>query len=1152
MNCRTMVRSLFWLLMLTISGSGPFRVQASVFNDREFAPQEGLVAAVEKPLRAELCLNGRWQFQPEAVPLGYVRDRGAPPVLPMPSASGWEKTPIKIPSPWNVNTWGGGRDVGVGTAHPYWPGSVAFPSYPASWDGVEMGWLRRTFRVPAGWTGRRLVLHFEAVAGECQVRVNGRAVGSHFDSYTPFACDITSCVRPGQDNELLVGVRRRHLFDKTDTRYPHARAPYALGSNTDSLGGIWQDVFLLALPAAHVSNTFIKPLVDQDRLDVDLMLSNTTAQAKRISVSAAVAPWIDLAGTRVVEAPEPHWKLAPAVLTLPAQAVTVPAGATVHVTLSVPVKGRLKLWSPSAPNLNGLLVSLVEAGRPIDLRYTRFGWRQLTLRGRDLLLNGHPISLTGDLVHPFGAFVMSRRYPWAWYRMVKDFGGNAVRLHAQPMPGFYLDLADEMGVMVLDETALFGSSLMLSFAEPAAWDRFAAHYDALILRDRNHPSVFGWSVGNELFAIFQYNKVPKPETDRWYVQLGELALRARTLDPTRPWISCDGDEDLRGILPVWSRHLGHGLHLDAIPEIDKPRMVGESGGTYYALPPLLAPFNGDRAFESYTGRNEALAIDLYQNVVQMARPKLAFFSASEMVWFGLEPLPYGYHDFTRLPAAEDGIVFTAPYREGKPGWQVERIPPYAATLNPGWDPSLPLYRPLPLFDAMKAALAPGGPSPSPWDHMPAPVIRPAPSAPTLTTVAFCGAHDGALCGFLQRCGVPLDVPLQAGSAPTAAKLLLIDADSLTAADIVPVKRQIEAVLGQGGTALIALGGGKEALPAVSALLPAPITLTVRQATMLVPKSPDLWTRSLAPADLYFAEDAAGSRILLRGLTGPFVAQSRTLLEASNSDWSLFEAGEAVKTGALMLYEQMEKPAGAALVVQEQGKGRLAVTTLRTTAASPTQIAFWRKLLLNMGVQLGTPHAANADPAFEGDALTHALSIGRFGAATPEAALAQDFLGAGAVPPAAGTTAGGLTWQLVSSPSKDRFQFPELQQGGPERAYAVYFSFWIRSPQALDDLLGGGPDAPRLGMRCFASAGCRLFLNGKELPPAQRAPADYRTLSAFESLPLRKGWNHVLIQAAADRLQGDQPGTLAVRLFSSSDAFLHDLESAIALPPMKAP
>jgi beta-galactosidase len=98
---------------------------------RDFAALDGIVKPGEQPFRQELCLNGTWQFQPVTVPPGYLRDQGVPPELPLPSGS-WESVLIKIPSPWNVNTWGTGRNVGTGTPHPYWPDSVCFPSYPAS------------------------------------------------------------------------------------------------------------------------------------------------------------------------------------------------------------------------------------------------------------------------------------------------------------------------------------------------------------------------------------------------------------------------------------------------------------------------------------------------------------------------------------------------------------------------------------------------------------------------------------------------------------------------------------------------------------------------------------------------------------------------------------------------------------------------------------------------------------------------------------------------------------------------------------------------------------------------------------------------------------------------------------------------------------
>lgn len=223
------------LLAFCIGGSA----FAGVTFPRAFAPEEGWIKPMEQPYRQELCLNGRWQFQPLPVPRDWKRDTGTAPELPEPVTDKWEPTLIKVPSPWNVNTWGAGRNVGAGTAHPYWPSSVYYPSYPARWDGVEMGWLRRTFRVPAAWGDRRIVLHFEAVGGDAQVFVNGQKAGGHFDRFLPFELDVTDFVKRDVDNELLVGVRSMRLFDQRSATYKHMRTPYPPGSNTDNLTGIW-------------------------------------------------------------------------------------------------------------------------------------------------------------------------------------------------------------------------------------------------------------------------------------------------------------------------------------------------------------------------------------------------------------------------------------------------------------------------------------------------------------------------------------------------------------------------------------------------------------------------------------------------------------------------------------------------------------------------------------------------------------------------------------------------------------------------------------------------------------------------------------------------------------------------------------------------
>jgi beta-galactosidase len=1014
--------------------------------------------------------------------------------------------------------------------------------------------------VPRNWEDSRLLLHFEAVAGECQVWVNGRRAGGHFDSWLPFDLDVTSLVRWSGPNELLVGVRALSLFEKRSARYPKMRAPFPCGSSTERLAGIWGDVYLLGVPTVRVRDVFAKPRVGRDTLELNVTVANDTGRAQRVDVDAEVRPWVNLAPK---DAPAmPRYRLGGRVLGLAPGRVTVPARGEAVLTLRAPVRGRLKPWSPGAPDLYAALVSLSlqdpreagggprpasvslatgggRQGRRVDLRLERFGWREFRLRGRELLLNGRPLQLTGDLLHPFGPFVLSRSYAWAWYRAIQGFGGNAVRLHGQVHPRHYLELADEMGLVVLDETSLFGSSVALNFEEPVAWRRFEAHYDGLVLRDRNHPSVLGWSFGNELFAIFDLNEVTKEDADRWYAQLARLGLRARKLDDTRDWISCDGDEDLRGTLPVWSKHFGHGTPLDRLPSIDKPLMVGESGGSYYARPGQLAQFNGERAYESYAGRNEALGIDLYDNVTRMAGPRLAYFSASETCWFGLEHLPLGYRDFSRLPTEADGVFLTRPYREGQPGIQPERIPPYVCTLNPGWDAAVPLYKPLAMYEAEKAALA--RPGPLPWKPSAPPMAAPTASAPPiLDRAAFVGDLGAELGRQLTALGAPLGEPAAKGS-----ELTVVDAESLNGAQTALARQSLERVRAQGGTLVLMVGPGDASRAALEALLPGQVVLTERAATALVPDRAHPWAAGLTLPDLYFAEDGANRFILRAGLGGPLVERGRAVLRASDTDWSLFNnAPEEAKCGAVVLYEHLLKPSGAALVAVPWGKGTLGLCSLDYRVRTKSADALWRKLLANLGLKLREPERT-FEPALEGDTLVKALSVGRFGAANLDAALATDFVGEATVQPARGSRSGGLVWEAVACPSRDRFMLNELGQEGPQEAFATYFSFRIHSPRALDDLLAGGPDAPRFGLHCYVADRVRLFLNGREMTPGQPQQADYRSLYTFDALPLKRGWNHLLLKVASQHLSGETPGTLAVRAFSSSDAFLRELDSAVA-------
>ena len=325
------------------------------------------------------------------------------------------------------------------------------------------------------------------------------------------------------------------------------------------------------------------------------------------------------------------------------------------------------------------------------------------MRGSQVLLNGKPIVMRGDSWHFLGIPQMSRRYAEAWYRAMRDAGLNAVRLHAEPYPDFYLDVADEMGILVLDESAMWASDGGPKLDDPAYWQDSKRHLSELILRDRNHPSVFGWSVSNEIMPVVRnvfHN--PPGMADTLLKYDSEWVAICRRLDPTREWISADGEDDGGGRFPVYIVHYGGVDAMDRAQKSGKPWGVGEAGNAYYGTPEQVAQTNGARAYESFLGRMEGVAASSYRSLVQQRQRNAIYQSVFNMVWYGLRPLPLGLSDTTRPPTPEDGVYFTH-FKEGEPGVQPERLGPYSTTLNPGYDPRLPLYRTWPLFDAIHDA-----------------------------------------------------------------------------------------------------------------------------------------------------------------------------------------------------------------------------------------------------------------------------------------------------------------------------------------------------------------------------------------------------------------------------------------------------------------
>ncbi|MCU0786868.1 MAG: hypothetical protein MUC91_01550, partial [Verrucomicrobia bacterium] len=1012
---------------------------AGVVFDRVFSPLEGMVSLPEQPFRQEMCLNGFWQFQPAEIPHDWKSGTGVPPGLALPQADDWERIPIKIPSPWNVNAighdpLGGGMD------------GRTYPSYPEAWNNVRMGWLRKSVTIPAEWEGQRVYLHLEAVAGDCRILVNAREIGFHFDVALPGQFDITHAVKWGRENEILLGIRDHRLYAEKGTC---GTLTYPTGSFwlMEAIG-VWQDVFLLAKPPVQVSDIFVQSWLEKDLLVVDVELANHSPHAQAVELQFPVFEWrnhADLSKQNRREAPESAWSLGGEAMRLSAGTVTLEPGEGKTLRLQGAAQGRLKTWEPwnrGTPHLYMGTARIRANGQLVDVRAQRFGWREVKLENGDFYLNGEPVKLMHDFWHFTGVANMSRRYAWSWYTLAMDAHVNYIRPHAMPFPRYFYDLADEMGMLIMDETGVFASHCDLNYDSEDLWTRSAEHVKRLVRRDRNHPSILGWSVANEVWCVLRSRADPAYQ-EKVYDQIEELRNVARSLDPTRQWIQSDGDKDLNGRLDVWTIHCGS-EHNDQIPP-DKLWGVTEGGSAYFGKPDYYKTFAGDRVYRSFNDRLDALGRECYHLIRTLREQDADICSAVNLVWHGLKPLPLGLDDVSKRQIPLTDGVFFGPYQEGQPGVQPERIPPFSTTVNPGYDPGIPLCDPNPLYLALQASMHPAGPQACEWDHFEtSPALPDAPViADPVDQVCFAGSRSGMIYENLVAMGVPfIQAPLE------KPEFMIIDVSSIEAAALDAASETANRVVAEGGTVLlVGLSPATESI--ANQLLPQNVVCREDAASSLVPNGEDARTACLSYEELYFAESYMNKIITRSSLGGEFVRRGHVLLSRNDTEWLRWLNGPEYSKTISIVRSELENTQTPVLVELKQGKGAYLASTLEMARIGGEHVALYRQLLANLGVRL----AENADltiSAFDGPALVRALTLGRFGAGTLQAAMDQAFIEEASLQPVENEQTAGQTWTVASN-AGDRFVFRELRQSGPEARYATYFSYWVYSPIDLGDL-----------------------------------------------------------------------------------------------------
>lgn len=398
-------------------------------------------------------------------------------------------------------------------------------------------WYRRAVSIPADWKDRHVFLRFEGVKFVSEVYVDGKKVGGHMGGFEPWEVDLTADCQPGQEHQLTLRVRDfTGLIDQEIDPSKLQRGMRFVSLAKDSLmapvgsqysrGGIWQSVSMLARRDVYAEDVFIRPSLRGHDLAADVTLRNLGPRAQLVRLSVAVE-----GGPALGE-----------------QEVSVPAGESRVVTLKQ-AWANPRLWGPEDPHLYQLVTRVDGTDGEMDRVATRFGFREFWTDGPDLVLNGTPMKFLATAGHPRGTVDPAGAKAEAidFYQRIREAGCVAMRLHANIWPRQWYEAADELGMPLIMESALFCWSDSYALSREAFWQNYHEHLRAIVRSHRNHPSIVMTSLENEILHC-RGDRVPETEH-----RLAEAGRIVKALDPTRP-ILYDADADPEGVADVVNLH----------------------------------------------------------------------------------------------------------------------------------------------------------------------------------------------------------------------------------------------------------------------------------------------------------------------------------------------------------------------------------------------------------------------------------------------------------------------------------------------------------------------------------------------------------------------------------------------------------------------
>ncbi|MBD2722146.1 glycoside hydrolase family 2 TIM barrel-domain containing protein [Hymenobacter armeniacus] len=420
-----------------------------------------------------MSLNGLWDFnfaiKPADAPKEFYKSR----------VSGWKQ--LAVPSNWEMN----GYDLPIykSAKYPFRP--VNPPFVPQDYNGV--GSYQRTFTVPAGWQNQNVTLHFGGVSSAFKVWVNGKFLGYGEDSCLPSEFNVTPYVQAGE-NVVSVQVMRwsdgSYLEDQDHWR----------------LSGIFREVMLLAEPKLRIADFHWQAKLDKQYKDAVLSirprLENLTGN-NDISGYQVKAQLFDQRGAAVL--PQPLQRTAESIINEPYPRLDNAKFGLLETTVRNPLK-----WSDEAPNLYTLVLTLTDkTGVVLEAKSCRVGFRSIEFSKDNgkLLINGKLTYLYGvnrHDHHPTKGMAVNRDDIRQDVRTLKQFNFNCIRTSHYPNDPYFYDLCDEYGILVIDEANLETHGLGSKLSNDPAWTTaYQERSMRMALRDKNHPSIIFWSLGNE-------------------------------------------------------------------------------------------------------------------------------------------------------------------------------------------------------------------------------------------------------------------------------------------------------------------------------------------------------------------------------------------------------------------------------------------------------------------------------------------------------------------------------------------------------------------------------------------------------------------------------------------------------------------------------